>query len=46
MIALDGRTTRQMSVGMQRYARALTERLPKVAPDLRFAIFTEGENFT
>jgi glycosyltransferase involved in cell wall biosynthesis len=44
-IALDGRVTRQLSVGMQAYTRELTERLPRVAPDLEFVIFREGGNF-
>ncbi len=44
-IALDGRITRQLSVGMQAYTRELTTRLPIVAPDLEFVIFGEGHNF-
>jgi glycosyltransferase involved in cell wall biosynthesis len=44
-IALDGRVTRQLSVGMQAYTRELTERLPRVAPDFEFVIFREGGNF-
>ena len=44
-VALDGRITRQLSVGMQAYTRELTERLPRVAPDLEFVIFREGGNF-
>jgi glycosyltransferase involved in cell wall biosynthesis len=44
-IALDGRISRQLSVGMQAYTRELTERLPRVAPDFEFVIFREGGNF-
>jgi glycosyltransferase involved in cell wall biosynthesis len=44
-IALDARLTRQMSVGMKAYARELAARLPRVAPDLEFAIFRQGKNF-
>jgi len=44
-IALDGRITRQLSVGMRAYTRELTERLPRVAPDLEFVVFRAGGNF-
>ena len=44
-VALDARLTRQMSVGMKAYARELSSRLPRVAPDLRFVSFTQGGNF-
>jgi glycosyltransferase involved in cell wall biosynthesis len=44
-VALDARLTRQMSVGMKAYARELAARLPRVAPDLDFAVFREGGNF-
>lgn len=44
-IALDGRLTRQMSVGMKSYAEELTVRLPRVAPDLDFVVFRDGVNF-
>lgn len=44
-IALDARLTRQMSVGMKAYAEELTARLPRVAPDLQFAVFRDGANF-
>lgn len=44
-VALDARQTRQMSAGMKTYARELSERLPRVAPDLDFRIFTQGGNF-
>jgi glycosyltransferase involved in cell wall biosynthesis len=45
-IALDARLTRQMSVGMKAYASELTARLPNVAPDLHFAMFSHGANFS
>lgn len=44
-IALDARLTRQMSVGMKAYARELTSRLPRVAPDMEFVVFQHGANF-
>lgn len=44
-VVLDARLTKQMSVGMKAYARELTSRLPRVAPDLEFEAFTEGRNF-
>ena len=44
-VALDTRLTRQMSAGMKTYARELGARLPRAAPDLRFAAFDRGENF-
>lgn len=44
-IVLDGRLTRQMSVGMKTYARELAARLPNAAPDLEFITLTEGANF-
>jgi glycosyltransferase involved in cell wall biosynthesis len=45
LVALDARLTRQMSVGMKIYARELSARLPRVAPDLRFNAFRQGANF-
>ncbi len=44
-VALDGRLTRQMSVGMKTYTRELVARLPRVASDLEFVTFTKGGNF-
>jgi alpha-1,3-rhamnosyl/mannosyltransferase len=44
-IGLDGRMTRQMSVGMKTYARELIARLPAVAPELAFTFFERGANF-
>ncbi len=44
-IGLDGRMTRQMSVGMKTYARELIARLPAVAPEFEFAFFERGANF-
>lgn len=35
-----------MSVGMKAYARELSVRLPRVAPDLSFVAFTGGANFS
>ncbi|HXN09452.1 MAG TPA: glycosyltransferase family 1 protein [Candidatus Acidoferrales bacterium] len=40
LIALDARLTRQMSIGMKIYVRELATRLPRAAPDLQFAIFS------
>jgi len=45
-VVLDTRLTRQMSVGMKAYAAELAARLPRVAPDLRFASLSRGENFS
>jgi glycosyltransferase involved in cell wall biosynthesis len=44
-VGLDRRLTRQMSVGMKRYASELATRLPRVAPDLEFITFERGANF-
>ncbi|MBV9402641.1 MAG: glycosyltransferase family 4 protein [Candidatus Eremiobacteraeota bacterium] len=44
-IALDRRLTRQMSVGMKRYALELADRLPRVAPEFEFVTFEHGKNF-
>ncbi|MGH7737891.1 MAG: glycosyltransferase family 4 protein [Candidatus Tyrphobacter sp.] len=44
-VALDARCTRQMSAGMQRYARELAARLPRVAPEFAFEIVERGTNF-
>jgi glycosyltransferase involved in cell wall biosynthesis len=44
-IALDARTTRQLSAGMQTYVRELAARLPAAAPDLEFVNFSAGANF-
>ena len=44
-IGLDGRMTRQMSVGMKTYARELIARLPQVAPEFTFSFFERGANF-
>ena len=45
-IALDARSTRQMSVGMKAYTRELSSALPDAAPDMRFIPFTRGTNFS
>lgn len=44
-IALDARLTHQMSIGMKAYAREMAARLPRIAPDLEFTVFTKGSNF-
>ena len=44
-IGLDARLTRQLSVGMQTYARELARRLPRVAPEYDYVTFTAGGNF-
>jgi alpha-1,3-rhamnosyl/mannosyltransferase len=44
-IALDGRLTSHMSVGMKAYAHAMLTLVPQLAPDLRFATFGSGDNF-
>jgi glycosyltransferase involved in cell wall biosynthesis len=44
-VALDVPRTRHISAGMQAYANELAARLPRVAPDLRFAEFTHGQSF-
>jgi glycosyltransferase involved in cell wall biosynthesis len=44
-IGLDARLTDQMSVGMKAYARELTARLPKVAPEFAYVEFSQGRNF-
>jgi len=44
-IGLDRRLTRQMSVGMKRYAVELSTRLPSVAPEFEFVNFARGANF-
>ena len=45
LVGLDCRLTRQMSVGMKRYAIELAERLPRVAPEFEFIRFDRGANF-
>lgn len=44
-VAYDARRTSHMSTGMQQYARELQSRIPRIAPDLSFATFGEGDNF-
>jgi glycosyltransferase involved in cell wall biosynthesis len=44
-IGLDARLTRQMSIGMKTYARELSNRLPRVAPEYDYVSFTAGGNF-
>jgi len=45
-IGLDPRLTRQMSVGMKRYAIELAQRLPRVAPEFAYVMFDRGSNFS
>lgn len=44
-ILLDARITKRMSVGMIAYVCELTERMPRVAPDLTFDVWARGGNF-
>lgn len=44
-VGLDARITRRWSVGMQSYAKELVARLPSVAPEFEYAVYTEGKNF-
>lgn len=44
-IGLDVRVTRRWSAGMRSYAAELAARLPRVAPDLAFAVYADGTNF-
>lgn len=39
-IALDARLTRQMSVGMKAYVKELVARLPRLAPEFTFLVFS------
>jgi len=44
-LAFDRRITSHMSAGMSTYVRRLETLLPRVAPDLQFAFFGQGDNF-
>jgi glycosyltransferase involved in cell wall biosynthesis len=44
-VGLDARLSRQMSVGMKRYALEMCAKLPRVAPEFAYATFTQGGNF-
>jgi glycosyltransferase involved in cell wall biosynthesis len=44
-VAYDARRTSHMSVGMRQYAEELQSRLPRIAPDLSFVTFGDGDNF-
>jgi glycosyltransferase involved in cell wall biosynthesis len=44
-IGLDARLTRQLSIGMKTYAREMAARLPRVAPEYAYVVFTQGGNF-
>ena len=45
-VTLDLPRTRHMSAGMQTYADELAARLPRVAPDLRFAVLERDRTLT
>lgn len=44
-VGLDARITRRWSVGMRSYARELLARLPRVAPEFDYTVYTDGGNF-
>jgi glycosyltransferase involved in cell wall biosynthesis len=44
-VGLDARLTRQWSAGMKTYAREIVARLPQIAPQYSYEVFTEGGNF-
>ncbi len=44
-VGLDGRLSRQMSVGMKLYASEMCARLPGVAPEFAYTVFSRGGNF-
>lgn len=44
-VAYDARRTSHMSVGMQQYAQELQSRIPRIAADLSFVTFGDGDNF-
>jgi len=43
-IGLDARCGRHISVGMRTYMREVSARLPRVAPEFEYRLYTEGEN--
>lgn len=43
-IGLDARVGRPISVGMATYMRELAARLPRVAPEFEYLIYTKGQN--
>jgi len=44
-VGLDARLTRQMSIGMKTYAGEIVARLPRVAPEYSYFVFSKGANF-
>ena len=44
LIGLDARCGRHISVGMRTYIREVSARLPHVAPEFEYRVYTEGEN--
>ncbi len=43
-IGLDARCGKRVSVGMATYIREVASRLPQVAPDFEYALYTKGQN--
>ncbi len=43
-IGIDAREGRHISVGMRTYMQEVVTRLPRVAPDLEYRIYADGEN--
>ena len=44
LVGLDARCGRRVSVGMATYTREVVRRLPLVAPEFDYRVYTEGEN--
>ncbi|HTV93862.1 MAG TPA: glycosyltransferase family 1 protein [Verrucomicrobiae bacterium] len=45
-IGLDARRGRHISVGMRTYMREVSARLPRVAPEFEYRVYTQGENLS
>ncbi len=45
-IGLEARCGRHISVGMRTYMKELSLRLPRVAPEFEYRVYTEGENLS
>ncbi len=43
-IGIDARRGRHISVGMRTYMEEVVARLPRVAPDLQYRVYADGEN--
>jgi len=43
-IGLDARRGRHISIGMRTYIEEVAARLPRVAPDLEYRVYADGEN--